>query len=89
MYDTDQMGLVDTMHGHLDAVLSIDSLRKERCLACGSQDRSIRLWKVEEESQLVRLRSVVTFIYQVSSSLLEHFCVESLVVVGMFFIRTV
>lgn len=39
--------------GHQDKVLGIDSLSKERCITCGARDRSLRLWKIPEESQLV------------------------------------
>jgi len=33
--------------------MNIDSLTRERCLSCGARDRTIRLWKIVEESQLV------------------------------------
>ena len=39
--------------GHQDKILGIDSLNKERCLTCGARDRTLRLWKIVEESQLV------------------------------------
>jgi len=34
-------------------VLGIDSFIKERCVTCGARDRSVRMWKIVEESQLV------------------------------------
>ena len=34
-------------------ITSIDSLVKERCITAGSRDRTVRLWKILEESQLV------------------------------------
>ena len=40
-------------YGHQDKILSIDSLNKERCVTCGARDRSIRVWKIVEESQLI------------------------------------
>lgn len=40
-------------YGHQDKILSIDSLNKERCVTCGARDRSIRVWKIIEESQLI------------------------------------
>lgn len=39
--------------GHQDSVGSIDCLMKERPITAGMNDRTIRLWKVAEESQLV------------------------------------
>ncbi|KAF5197182.1 U3 snornp-associated protein-like yaoh [Thalictrum thalictroides] len=43
---------MDTLFGHQGEVLTIDCLRKERLLTVG-RDRTMRLWKVPEESQLV------------------------------------
>lgn len=39
--------------GHQDKITSIDALSKERCITSGSRDRTCRLWKIVEESQLV------------------------------------
>ena len=39
--------------GHEDAVLDIDSLYRECAVSCGGRDRSVRLWKIPEESQLL------------------------------------
>lgn len=39
--------------GHQDKIMGIDSLMKERCITCGARDRSVRLWKIVEESQLL------------------------------------
>jgi len=39
--------------GHEDAVLGIDSLIRDRAVSCGGRDRTVRLWKIAEESQLV------------------------------------
>ena len=33
-------------------VLSVDALRAERCVSCGA-DRTCRVWKIPEESQLI------------------------------------
>lgn len=52
-WNLDQMGFVDTMYGHLDSVQQLDMLITQRVLACGGQDRSVRLFKIAEESQLV------------------------------------
>jgi ribosomal RNA-processing protein 9 len=52
-WNLDQMGFVDIMFGHQDSVLQLDMLNKPRILSCGGQDRTVRLFKVMEESQLV------------------------------------
>lgn len=43
---------MDNLFGHQSEVLTIDCLHKERLLTVG-RDRTMRLWKVPEESQLV------------------------------------
>uniref|UniRef100_A0A7E4VBC5 WD_REPEATS_REGION domain-containing protein n=1 Tax=Panagrellus redivivus TaxID=6233 RepID=A0A7E4VBC5_PANRE len=52
-WNLDQMGYMDTMFGHQDGVLQLDMLNKPRVLSCGGQDRTLRLFKVMEDSQLV------------------------------------
>lgn len=46
------MAYVDTLFGHQAEVLALDALRAERALSCGA-DRTCRVWKIAEESQLV------------------------------------
>lgn len=53
IWDIDQLAYVDTLFGHEDGIINIDSLSKERCVTCGSRDRSLHIWKVVESSQLV------------------------------------
>lgn len=43
---------VDSLFGHQAEVTAIDAPRKERCVTAGA-DRSVRLWKIAEESQLI------------------------------------
>ncbi|XP_008794456.2 U3 snoRNP-associated protein-like YAOH [Phoenix dactylifera] len=43
---------MDNLFGHQSEILTIDCLRKERLLTAG-RDRTMRLWKVPEESQLI------------------------------------
>jgi ribosomal RNA-processing protein 9 len=52
MWSLDDRAYMDTLFGHQAEVLSLDVLRSERALTGGS-DRSLRVWKVPEESQLV------------------------------------
>ncbi len=47
-----QMGYVETLFGHQSFVTALDAYRRERVVSC-SQDRTIRLWKIPEETHLV------------------------------------
>ena len=42
-----------TRFGHQDSVTGIDSLSRDRAVTSGGRDRTLRVWKVVEESQLV------------------------------------
>lgn len=53
VWNIDQLAYVDTLFGHQDEVLGLDALSNERCLTVGARDRTARLWKVPEETQLV------------------------------------
>ena len=52
IWSLEEMAYVDTLFGHQAEVLALDALRAERVLSCGA-DRTCRVWKVAEESQLV------------------------------------
>ncbi|KAJ3491999.1 hypothetical protein NLI96_g303 [Meripilus lineatus] len=47
------MGYVETLFGHQAPVLSLDSLMRETAVSVGGRDKTVRFWKVPEESQLV------------------------------------
>lgn len=47
------MGYVETLFGHQDYVLSLDSLRGDNCVSVGGRDKTARYWKIVEETQLV------------------------------------
>ncbi|THU98464.1 WD40 repeat-like protein [Dendrothele bispora CBS 962.96] len=47
------MGYVETLFGHQDTAVSIDSLRAETCVSVGARDKTARFWKIVDESQLV------------------------------------
>lgn len=49
------MGFVDSMLGHQDGIVGVTALSRERAVTVGGYDRSVRMWKVQEESQLVCL----------------------------------
>lgn len=44
---------METLFGHQDTIVSIDSLRSETAVTAGARDRTLRYWKIPEESQLV------------------------------------
>ena len=51
----DQQAYLDTLFGHQDEVMGVCAVPGDqtRLVSVGSRDRSLRLWKVDEESQLV------------------------------------
>ena len=53
LFDLSVMGYVETLFGHQDFVMSIDSLREETAVTCGGRDRTVRYWKIIDETQLV------------------------------------
>jgi ribosomal RNA-processing protein 9 len=53
LFDLSVMGYVETLFGHQDSVLSVDCLRGETAVTCGGRDKSVRFWKITDESQLV------------------------------------
>ncbi|PGH15710.1 hypothetical protein AJ79_02304 [Helicocarpus griseus UAMH5409] len=44
---------VETLFGHQDHVVSVDSMALDQCVSVGARDRTARLWKVVDETQLV------------------------------------
>ncbi|KAI1331916.1 WD40 repeat-like protein [Xylariaceae sp. FL0255] len=53
VFNLDALAYVESLFGHADHVVDIDALGQERCISVGSRDRTVRLWKVIDESQLV------------------------------------
>ena len=53
VWSLDELAYVETLFGHQDNVVDIDALAQERCVSVGARDRTARLWKVAEETQLV------------------------------------
>ncbi|KAL7751230.1 pre-rRNA processing protein [Sorochytrium milnesiophthora] len=53
VWSLDEMTYVETLFGHQEAVACIDALSRDRCVTAGGRDKSVRLWKIVEESQLV------------------------------------
>ncbi|KAI5301089.1 pre-rRNA processing protein [Ascosphaera pollenicola] len=44
---------VETLFGHQDHVVSVDSMAIDQCVSVGARDRTARLWKVVDETQLI------------------------------------
>ncbi|KAK0383438.1 hypothetical protein NLU13_9349 [Sarocladium strictum] len=53
VWSLDELAYVETLFGHQDEVVDVDALAQERCVSVGARDRTARLWKVAEETQLV------------------------------------
>ncbi len=49
----DELAYIETLFGHQDEVVDVASLALERCVSVGARDRTARLWKVVEQTQLV------------------------------------
>lgn len=64
VWNAEDRAYITTLFGHQSDVLNIDCLRKERVLTVG-RDRTMHLWKVPEESQLI---------YRAPASSLECCC---------------
>jgi ribosomal RNA-processing protein 9 len=47
------MGYVETLFGHQDSVSNLDSLKGDTVVSCGGRDRTVRFWKIADETQLV------------------------------------
>ena len=45
------MGYVETLFGHQDQVLALDALRGETCVSVGARDKTVRYWKIVDETQ--------------------------------------
>lgn len=53
LFDVSQLSYVETFFGHQEEIADMDILRAELAVSAGSRDRTVRWWKVRDESQLV------------------------------------
>ncbi|KAI9729060.1 MAG: pre-rRNA processing protein [Chrysothrix sp. TS-e1954] len=55
IWSLNELAYIETLFGHQDEVLDVAAVggSQERCVSVGARDRTARLWKVVEESQLV------------------------------------
>lgn len=47
------LAYIETLFGHQDAIPAVASFASERCVSVGARDRSARVWKIVDETQLV------------------------------------
>jgi ribosomal RNA-processing protein 9 len=52
VWNCDDMAYIDTLYGHQSPITAVDSLTRERCVT-SSSDKTVRVWKVVEETQMV------------------------------------
>ncbi|KAK5630719.1 hypothetical protein RRF57_006434 [Xylaria bambusicola] len=53
VWNCDALAFVESLFGHADSALDVDALALERLVSVGARDRTVRLWKVADETQLV------------------------------------
>lgn len=55
VWNLDEMAFVETLLGHTDSITSLDAApgKQERALTGGGRDNTVRIWKIQEESQLI------------------------------------
>lgn len=53
LFDLSTLSYVETLFGHQDCIQDVAALRAELCVSAGGRDKTVRFWKVTEESQLV------------------------------------
>lgn len=53
IFSLDELAYVETLFGHQDEVVDVAALALERCVSVGARDRTARLWKVVDQTQLV------------------------------------
>ncbi|ORX93890.1 WD40 repeat-like protein [Basidiobolus meristosporus CBS 931.73] len=53
LWNIDELAYIETLFGHQDTITDIDTLSRENCVTCGGRDRTVRLWKIIDETQLV------------------------------------
>ncbi|KAI8619927.1 WD40-repeat-containing domain protein [Chytriomyces sp. MP71] len=53
LWNVDELSYIETLFGHQDRIEHVDSMALERCLTAGARDKTVRLWKIVEESQLI------------------------------------
>ncbi|KOS12817.1 wd40 repeat-like protein [Malassezia pachydermatis] len=53
LFDAAQLSYIETLFGHQESIQDLSCLKAERAVTAGGRERTCRLWKIREESQLV------------------------------------
>lgn len=53
LFNAKEQAYIETLFGHQDTITSISALSSNAAVTVGARDRSARLWKIVDESQLV------------------------------------
>lgn len=76
LFDLSTLSYVETLFGHQDCIQNVAALRAELCVSAGGRDKTVRFWKVTEESQLVFRGGVASRIRNVLDGGLEEDGIE-------------
>ncbi|KAI0267393.1 WD40-repeat-containing domain protein [Gloeopeniophorella convolvens] len=53
LFDLSVMGYVETLFGHQDCIVDLDAMRAETAISAGGRDKTVRFWKIVDQTQLV------------------------------------
>lgn len=53
IYDIQSLSYIETLFGHQDKIYDINVLRNELAVTAGGRDKTLRYWKIKDETQLV------------------------------------
>ena len=53
VWNISQLSYMDTLYGHQEGITDLHALRQDACVSVGGRDRSLRLFRVADASQLV------------------------------------
>lgn len=71
LFDLSTLSYIETLFGHQDCIQHVSALRAEVAVSAGGRDKTIRFWKVAEESQLVFRGGVASRIRNVLDGAME------------------
>lgn len=53
IYDIQSLSYIETLFGHQDKIYDLNVLRNELAITAGGRDKTLRYWKIKDETQLV------------------------------------
>lgn len=71
VYDATSLAYIETLFGHQDKIYDISVLKNELAVTAGGRDKTLRYWKIKDESQLVFRAGTTSRIRQVIEGGLE------------------